>query len=231
MVHATFPEDYPVKELAGKKAEFDCKIKEVGKPVKPAIDDELAKGFGVDSLDKLREMVTDQIRQGYEQAARLKLKRELLDALDAGHTFDLPPTLVDSEFKGIWQQVESQMKAEGKSFPDEGKTEDESKAEYRKIAERRVRLGLVIGEIGEKNKITVSEEELRRALAEQVRRYPGQERMVYEYYQKNPQAVIELRAPIFEDKVVDYVIELAKPAERKVSKDELMKAVEAATEG
>jgi trigger factor len=122
------------------------------------------------------------------------------------------------------------MKATNKSFPDEGKTEEEAKAEYRKIAERRVRLGLVVGEIGEKNKIAVSQDELRHALVEQARRYPGQEKVVYEYYEKTPGALAELRAPIFEDKVIDFIVDAAKPVEKKVSKEELLKQVEEATQ-
>ena len=149
-------------------------------------------------------------------------RSQLLDELDKVHSFELPEALVESEFNGIWQQVESGLKQSGKTFADEGKTEEQSKAEYRKIAERRVRLGLVIGEIGDKNKITVNQDELRGALIEQARRYPGQEKMVYEYYQKNPAALTELRAPIFEDKVVDHVVALAKTTDKKVSREELM---------
>ncbi len=230
VVKATFPAEYPAKELAGKEAAFEVKVKEVAKPIKPAIDDELAKTLGVESLDKLKELVSGQIKRSYDDAARMKLKRELLDELDKAHAFELPASLVDNEFEQIWTQLNNSLKGQGKTLADEGKTEDEAKAEYRKIAERRVRLGLVLGEIGEKNKISVSQDELRGALIEQARRYPGQEKMVYEYFEKTPGAVAELRAPIFEEKVVDHILELAKPSERKVDKDELMKAVEAATE-
>jgi trigger factor len=164
------------------------------------------------------------------QAARVKLKRELLDELEKAHNFELPPSLVDNEFESIWKQLADSMLREGKSFEDEGKTEEESRAEYRKLAERRVRLGLVIGEIGDKNKIQVSQDELRRALVEQARRYPGQEKFVYEYYEKTPGALAQLRAPIFEDKVVDHVLEEAKPSEKTVSKADLMKALQEATD-
>jgi trigger factor len=144
--------------------------------------------------------------------------------------FELPASLVDFEFNNIWKQLESNLKATNKTFADEGKSEDEARAEYRGIAERRVRLGLVIGEIGEKNKLTVSQDELRRALIERARQFPGQEKMVYEYFEKTPGALGELRAPIFEDKVIDHVLEQAKPVERKVSKEELFKLVEETTE-
>jgi trigger factor len=227
-VTANFPETYPVDTLKGKEAQFDVTVKEVARPEKPAIDEEFAKSLGAESVEKLRELVSAQIAREFEQASRTKLKRQLLDALEKAHDFALPPSLVDSEFAGIWAQVEQGMKQAGKSFPDEGKTEDEAKAEYRAIAERRVRLGLVIGEIGEKNQIQVSQDELRRALVEQARRFPGQESMVYDYYQKNPAALAELRAPIFEDKVVDYIVELARPTVRTVSSEELMKPEEEA---
>ncbi len=230
VVTATFPAEYPMKNLAGKDAQFAVDVKGVSKPKTPEINEDFAKGLGVESLDKLKELVGEQIKREYDQAARLKIKRELLDALDKAHSFELPPSLVDFEFDNIWRQVENNLKATNKTFADEGKTEDEARKEYRDIAERRVRLGLVIGEIGEKNKLTVSQDELRRALFERARQFPGQEKMVYEYYEKTPGAVAELRAPIFEDKVVDFVLEQSKPSERKVSRDELLKAVEEATE-
>ncbi len=230
VVEATFPEDYPMQALAGKTAQFDVKVTAVAKPRKPEIDEDFAKGLGTESLEQLRGFVTEQIKREYDQASRTKLKREILDALDKAHTFELPASLVDFEFNNIWTQLENNLKATNKTFADEGKTEDEARAEYRGIAERRVRLGLVIGEIGEKNNLQVSQDELRRALVEQARRYPGREKQVYEYYEKTPGAIAELRAPIFEDKVIDHVIEEAKPEEKKVSRDELLKAVEEATE-
>ena len=222
-VNVTFPESYGVEALKAKPASFAVKVKEVARPVKPAIDDEFAKTLGAESLGQLREMVSAQIKREYEQASRQKLKRALLDALDKAHTFELPPTLVEAEFDGIWQQVTAQLEQAKRTFADENKTEESARAEYRRIAERRVRLGLLIGDIGDKNKIDVTQDEMRAALMQQAHRFAGQEQMVYEYFQKNPQAVAELRAPIFEDKVVDFIIELAKPTEQKVSKDELMK--------
>jgi trigger factor len=230
IVSATFPEDYPMKDLAGKKADFDVTVTAVAKPKKPEVDEDFAKGLGAEDLKALRGFVSEQIKREYDQASRAKLKREILDALDKAHTFELPASLVDFEFDNIWKQLENNLKATNKTFADEGKTEEELRAEYRGIAERRVRLGLVIGEIGEKNKLQVSQDEMRRALVEQARRYPGQEKQVYEYYEKTPGALAELRAPIFEDKVIDYVIAEAKPVEKKVSRDELLKAVEEATE-
>ena len=230
VITATFPDDYQMKTLAGKTAQFDVKAKAVSKPAKPAIDDDFAAGLGAETLPKLKELVGEQIKREYDQASRMKMKREVLDALDKGNAFELPASLVDFEFDNIWKQLENNLKATNKTFTDEGKTEDEARKDYRGIAERRVRLGLVIGEIGEKNKLTVTQDELRRALIERARQFPGQEKMVYEYFEKTPGALAELRAPIFEDKVIDHVLEHVKPVERKVTKDELFKAVEETTE-
>ena len=221
-----FPEDYPEKSLAGKEAVFAVTVKEVAKPVKPEANDEFAKTLGIESLDKLRELIKERIANEYASVSRNKIKRNILDALDKAHDFTLPQSLVDGEFEGLWRQVEAGLKQSGKTFADEGRTEDDVKAEYRKLAERRVRLGLVVGEIGAKNQLDVSQDELRGALMEQARRYPGQEKFVYEYYQKNPQAIMELRAPIFEDKVIDHILSLSKPSEKKVSVEELMKPIE-----
>ena len=229
-VNGTFPAEYPMKNLAGKTAQFDVTVKAVSKPNRPAIDEDFAAGLGTENLAKLKELVAAQIKREYDQASRMKLKRELLDELDKAHTFDLPASLVDFEFDNIWKQLTNNLAATNKTFADEGKTEDEARAEYRGIAARRVRLGLVIGEIGEKNKLSVTQDELRRALIERARQFPGQEKMVYEYYEKQQGALAELRAPIFEDKVVDHVLEQAKPIEKKVTKDELFKAVEETTE-
>ncbi len=223
VVNATFPEAYPEATLAGKAATFDVTVKEVAAPKKPEVNDDFAKTLGAESLTQLRELVTEQIKREYEQASRGKLKRVLLDELEKRHDFALPPSLVDREFEGIWRQVSDGLQQAGRTFEDEGKTEDDAKAEYRKIAERRVRLGLILGEVGDKNQIQVSQDELRRALMEQARRYPGQERMVYEFYEKNPNAIAELRAPIYEEKVVDFILERAKPSEKKVDREELLK--------
>jgi len=229
-VSATFPADYPVETLAGKDAVFDVKVKEVATATRPAVDDEFAKSLGTETVDQLKELVNAQIAREYANVSRSKLKRQLLDVLEKGHAFDLPPSLVDSEFAGIWQQLEGNLKQAGKTFADEGKSEEEVREEYRRIAERRVRLGLVIGEIADKNQLKITQDEMRRALMEQARRFPGQEKAVYEYYEKNPAAVAELRAPLFEDKVVDFILEKATPTEKTVSKDELFAKPEEAGE-
>lgn len=228
-VKGTFPANYPVEPLAGKEAVFAVAVKEVEKPVTPAIDEEFAKQMGTESLDQLKKLISEGLKREYDQAARLKMKRELLDALEKAHDFELPPTLVEREFEAIWKQLNDSLKSQNKSFADEGKTEEEARAEYQKFAERRVRLGLVVGEIGDKNKIEVTQDEMRRALMEQARRLPGKEKLVYEYFEKTPGALQELRAPIFEDKVIDFIIAAAKPTERKVSREELMKRVEETT--
>jgi trigger factor len=220
-VEATFPENYPEASLAGKAARFAVKVKEVGAPETPPLDDEFAKSLGVESVDKLRETVKQRLEQDRAGASRLKLKRALLDALNEGHSFDLPPTLVDNEFQAIWHQVTADLERSKRSFEDEGTTEEKARADYRDIAARRVRLGLILSEVGARNKITVTDEEVSRALLERVRQFPGQERRVYDYYRNNPELLAELRAPIFEDKAVDYVLELAKVTEKAVSPEEL----------
>jgi trigger factor len=226
-ITATFPDTYPVPTLAGKTAVFDVIVKAVATPNRPVVDDAFAASLGAENMDDLRRLVTEQLQKELDGASRMKLKRELLDALEKAHGFELPGSLVEHEFNSIWTQLTNTMKQQNQAFSDEaGKTEDDAKVEYRKIAERRVRLGLLVGEIGDKNKIEVTQDELRRALIEQARQFPGQEKMVYEYYEKTPGAVAELRAPIFEDKVVDYVLAQASPGTRKVSKDELFKMAE-----
>lgn len=218
-VKVTFPENYGEPKLAGKDAVFAVTVKEVKAPEDTAIDDEMAKKFGLESLAVLKERVGEQLKREFAAASRTHLKRRILDALDTAHSFELPPTMVESEFEGIWHAVEEELKREGKKPEDEGKSEDELKAEYRTIAERRVRLGLVLARLGEQNSLSVTNEEMQRALAERARSFPGQEQKVYEYYARNAQAQAELRAPIFEDKVVDFVAELAEITDRPVSKD------------
>jgi trigger factor len=217
----TFPEGYGAANLAGKAATFDVTVKAVKRPEDVAIDDELAKKLGLESLPVLRDRVRDQLRSEHVRASRLHLKRRLLDALDEAHRFAVPPTMVEVEFGGIWRQVQQELARENKTPADEGKTEDELKAEYQAIAERRVRLGLVLARIGEQNGITVSNDELNRAIAARARQFPGQERQVAEYYAKTPQAQAELRAPIFEDKVIDFLAELITVSERKVDRQTL----------
>jgi trigger factor len=223
-----FPAHYMKQDLAGKNAEFVVNAKSIEAPGKVTIDDEFAKALGLESIAKLREAVKDRITGEHTAMSRQKLKRALLDDLDKLHKFDPPPTLVEEEFERVWKSVLSELETEGKTFADENTTEDKAKAEYRAISERRVRLGLVIAEIGEKNNITVTEEELSRAVMERARQFAGQEQRVWDYYRQNPQAVAALRAPIFEEKVVDFLLELASVNEKKVSREELFKEDESA---
>jgi len=218
-----FPAHYMKQDLAGKNAEFVVTAKSIEAPGKVTIDDEFAKALGLESIAKLREAVKDRITSEHAAMSRQKLKRALLDDLDKLHKFDPPPTLVEEEFERVWKSVLSELETEGKTFADENTTEEKAKAEYRAIAERRVRLGLVIAEIGEKNNITVTEEELSRAVMERARQFAGQEQRVWDYYRQNPQAVAALRAPIFEEKVVDFLLELASVNEKKVAREELYK--------
>ena len=225
-VTTTFPEDYPVDTLKGKEAIFDVTVKEVARAKEPSVDEDLATALGVESLDKLKELVSAQIAREYEQISHAKMKRHLLDLLDEKHKFELPPSLVTAEFDSIWGELTQNMEKEGKTFEDQKKTEDEMRTDYHDIAERRVRLGLVIGEIGEKFEIKVEQEELREALVQQARQYPGQEQHVYEYFEKTPGAIGQLRAPIFEEKVVDLLVSKAMVTDRTVSKDELVKPLD-----
>jgi trigger factor len=220
-VDATFPADYPEARLAGKAARFEVTVKEVASPEAPTIDDDFAKALGLESVEKLREMVKQRLEQDRTAASRLRLKRALLDKLNSAYDFELPPTLVDNEFQAIWRQVTSDLEQSKRSFEDEGTTEDKAKAEYRDIAARRVRLGLILSEVGSRNKIEVSDDEVNRALLERVRQFPGQERKVYDFYRNNPQALAEIRAPLFEDKVIDFITELANVTEKPVSVEEL----------
>ncbi|WP_114943887.1 trigger factor [Microvirga calopogonii] len=221
LVKVTFPVNYMAAHLAGKDAEFDVTVKEVEAPGELQIDDEMAKGFGMESLDKLKDAIRDAIKRDFDAQSRRKVKKDLLDSLDAKYSFELPPTLVEQEFSAVWAQVVGDMKSNNRTFEDESTTEDEAKAEYRKIAERRVRLGLVLAQIGEKSDIKISDDEVTQALIERVRQYPGQERQVWEFYQKNPQALAEIRAPLFEEKVVDQILSQVKVNEETVSKDVL----------
>jgi trigger factor len=224
-----FPDHYQAEHLAGKDAEFVVTAKSLETPGTVEINDEFAKTLGLESLAKLRDAVKDSLVREHAGMSRQKLKRGLLDELDKMHKFDPPPSLVEEEFDRVWKSVLQEMENEKKTFEDENTTEEKAKAEYRAIAERRVRLGLVLAEIGEKNNITVTDEELNRAVMDRVRQFPGQEQRVYEYFRKTPEAVAGLRAPIFEEKVVDFLVELANVTENKVSREELYKEDEAAT--
>lgn len=221
-VKVTFPEDYQAAQLAGKEAVFDVTVKEVASPGKLTIDDELAKTLGLESADRLREVVREQIESQYGQFTRQKIKRQILDALDEDYQFETPEGLLDVEFNNIWGQITNDLEQAGKTFEDEETTEEEAREEYRKLAERRVRLGLVLSEIGEKAEINVSEEEMQRAVYDQVRQHPGQEQQIMEYLQNTPEAVAQMRAPLFEEKVIDHIIAQASVTDQTVSKEELM---------
>ncbi len=221
LVKITFPAHYAKAELSGKEAEFDVTAKSIEAPVTVVVNDDFAKSLGLDSLDKLREAVKARLTHEHAAASRQRVKRQLLDKLDEMHKFALPPTLAEDEFKNVWNAVEGDLKAQGRTFADEGTTEEKAREEYRTIADRRVRLGLVLAEIGAKNNITVTEEEISRAIVDRARQVPGHEQQLWDYYRKNPQAVANLRAPMFEDKVVDFLIELAKVTDKPVSRDEL----------
>ncbi len=223
-----FPEHYQAANLAGKDAEFVVTAKSIESPGGVTVDDNFAKSLGLESLTKLRDAVKERIGRDHVAMSRQKLKRALLDELDARHKFEPPPSLVEEEFDRVWKSVLGEMENEKKTFADENTTEEKAKAEYRAIAERRVRLGLVLAEIGEKNKIAVTDEELNRAVMEHVRQFPGQEQRVWDYYRQNPQALASLRAPIYEEKVVDFLVELAGVTEKKVTREELFKEDESA---
>jgi trigger factor len=222
-----FPDDYPATALAGKSATFAVTVKTVEAPGEVTLNDDFAKSLGLDSLAKLRDALRERLQREHASASRQRVKRSLLDQLDERHKFEPPPTLVEQEFNNVWSAIENDLKQQNRTFADEGTTEEKAREEYRGIAERRVRLGLVIAEIGEKNNITVSEDQLRAAIMEQVRQMPGREQQVWDYYRNNPGALAALRAPLFEDKVVDFVLELADVTDKPVSRDELFKDGEA----
>jgi trigger factor len=222
-VKVTFPAEYQAAELAGKDAVFAVTVKEIKTPEEAKIDDELAKKMGLDNLATLKDRVRDQVKGDFTAASRMHLKRRILDALDTAHSFPLPPAMVEAEFESIWAQVEAELKREGKTAADEGKTEDELKAEYHAIAERRVRLGLVLGKLGEQNGITITGDEVNRAIMSRARQFPGQEQQVFQYYANNQQAQAEIRAPLFEEKVVDFIAELAQITDKPVDRETLFK--------
>lgn len=223
VVKVKFPDEYPAEHLAGKDAEFDVHVHEVSKPAKTELNDEFAKTLGLDDLDKLKEVISGQIGEQYETQTRQKVKRQLLDELDKKHKFDLPEGMVEQEFNNIWNQITKDLEEAGKTFKDEDTTEAKAKKEYQKLAERRVRLGLVLAEIGDTAKVEVAEDELQKALYEQVRQYPGQEKEIYEFFRSNPDAVASLRAPLFEEKVIDHILEAAQVTDKTVTAEELMK--------
>jgi trigger factor len=225
-VKVTFPADYQAAHLAGKDAEFAVKVSKVEKPGTLEINDDLAKQLGVESADKLRDAVRTQIESRYGSFTRARVKRQILDKLDELVKFELPQKMVAQEFDNIWNQVKVELDRSGKTFEDEDTTEDKAREEYQQLAERRVRLGLVLAGIGEKEQLQVSEEELQRAIYDQVRRYPGQEQQVFDYFRQHPDAVAGLRAPIYEDKVVELIVSRAKVTDKPVSGEELVKMEE-----
>ncbi len=218
-----FPENYPATAVAGKDATFAVTAKTVEAPGEVTTDDAFAKTLGLESLAKLRDALRERIEREHAAASRQKIKRALLDQLDARHKFDPPPTLVEEEFNNVWQTIENDLKQQGRTFADEGTTEEKAREDYRAISERRVRLGLVLAEIGEKNNIKVTDEQLSQAVVAQARMIPGQEQRVWDYYRNNPGALAALRAPIFEDKVVDFLLELVEVTDKQVSREELFK--------
>ena len=223
-VNVTFPEEYGAENLAGKDAVFACTVKEVKAPAAAEIDDELAKKFGADDLNALKAQIGERLEAEYSGAARAVMKRKLLDELDTKVSFELPPSLVEAEAGQIAHQLwhEENPEVEGHDHP-----EIEATDEHKGLAERRVRLGLLLAELGRKNEIEVSDAEMTQAVMNQARQYPGQERQFFEFVQQNPQMRQQIQAPLFEDKVVDFIFELADVSDKEVSKDDLQKAVEA----
>jgi trigger factor len=219
----SFPKNYASEKLAGQPAEFETTATLIEAPGETKIDDEFAKTLGLESLDKLKEAARERLVAEFAGATRQRVKRALLDRLDDSHKFEAPPSLIEEEFNLMWNSIKAEMESSGKTFADENTTEEAAKEEYQKIADRRVRLGLVLSEIGEKNKITVTDDEVGRAVIERARSMPGREKEVWDYYRNNANALAQLRAPIYEDKVVDFILELATVTEKKVSREDLFK--------
>ncbi len=225
-IAVTFPADYGSAALAGKEASFDVKLRGIGVPGELKLDDDFAKTFGLESYDALREATRSRMQEDFARASRDRIKRSLLDVLDKRYSFDLPEGLVAQEFDNIWRQVQGEQARSGKTFADEDTTEDAARAEYRAIAQRRVRLGLVLAEVGERAGIKVEDNEIGKALVDLTRQYPGQEKQVWEHYTKDPSALAGIKAPLFEEKVVDHIVAQAKVTERTVSRDELFKPID-----
>ena len=219
----SFPKNYASEKLAGQPAEFETTATLIEAPQDARIDDEFAKALGLESLDKLKQAARERLVAEFAGTTRQRVKRMLLDRLDETHRFEAPPSLIEEEFNLMWTSINAEMESRGKTFADEDTTEEAAREEYHKIADRRVRLGLVLSEIGEKNKITVTEDEVSRAVIERARQMPGREKEVWDYYRNNANALAQLRAPIYEDKVVDFILELANVTEKKVTREELYK--------
>jgi trigger factor len=223
----SFPKNYASEKLAGQPAEFETTATLIEAPQDIKIDDEFAKTLGLESLDRLKQAARERLAAEFATATRQRVKRTLLDRLDESHKFEAPPSLVEEEFTLMWNSIKAEMESSAKTFADEDTTEEAAKEEYHKIADRRVRLGLVLSEIGERNKITVTDDEVSRAVIERARQMPGREKEVWDYYRNNANALAQLRAPIYEDKVVDFILELANVKEKKVTREELYKDDEA----
>lgn len=234
-VEVSFPEEYHAQELAGKAAKFAVTVKEVRRVAETAIDDDLAKNLGFDDLNGFKGALKEQLEEGNNQLSRAHLKRRLLDALADQYSFPVPASMVDAEFGQIWEQIKRDAVMAGEAtyedFEGQDGPEDKAEAdEFRAIAERRVRLGLLLSEIGVANDVQVSQDEINRRMVEEARRFPGQETQVFEFFQKNPNARAQLQAPIFEEKVVDYILEIAELSEKKVSRQDLEDALKAMDE-
>ncbi|MDE0801509.1 MAG: trigger factor [Rhodospirillaceae bacterium] len=221
-VEVSFPDDYHSSDLAGKAAVFKVKLKIIEVLETPEINEEFAKVLGFDDTNSLRKSVKGQIEQDYVYLSRMKVKRELLDHLSEAHSFEVPSSMLDAEFETIWKQVEQAKETDRLDPDDQGKSDDQLRTDYRAIAERRVRLGLLLSDVGTKNNLTVAPEELSQAIGREASRYPGQEQAVVSYYQNNPQAIEQVRAPLFEDKVIDFLLELSQVIEKTVTPEELI---------
>jgi trigger factor len=230
VVKVSFPENYGAEHLAGKDSEFDVTVKTVRTPIEAEPNDELAVKLGLENLGALKDLVRGQVEQDYAGLSRNRLKRTLLDTLADGHDFEVPPGMVDMEFEQIWDQVVKDLERQEKTIEDLDKPEEEAKQEYRDIAERRVRLGLLLSQVGQANNLEVKPDEINRAIAQQAANFPGQERQVMEFYQQNPEMQAQIQAPIMEDKVVDFIVEMANVEERKVTLEELLKDPDAEEE-
>ncbi len=226
-VVVTFPEEYPAEDLQGKEAVFKVKVKKIEESVAPEIDDSLAQAVGEETLESLRGKVRERMEADFSNLTQGFLKRKVLDRLADAHDFPVPPGMLDAEFGAIWEQIEEDKKNDRLDEEDKDKSEDELKADYRQIAERRVRLGLLLSEIAQRNSIEVSPDELNQAVMNEVRRYPGQEQQVIEYFKNSQEAVANLRAPIFEQKVIDHIVEQAQVTDRKVTQEEFKELMEA----
>lgn len=227
-ISVTFPAEYGAAELAGKAATFDITAKALKRPVLPVVDDELAKKFGFEALDEMKDLIRGQIQREYDQISRMRIKRQLLDALAAQASFPIPESMATGEFDAIWQRLEQDRKNGQIDDDDKAKDDDTLRAEYKAIADRRVRLGLLLAEIGRVKEITVTSDEMGRAMRTEAARYPGQEQQIMDLFRKNANVAETLRGPIFEEKVVDFILELAKVTTTDVTPEELARDPDAA---